>query len=173
MSTKPLQPVPAGYHTVTPWIIAKGASGLVSFIKKVFDGKETEGSRVLNANGLIDHVEVLIGDSVIMLFDRRQDWPETPSFLRVYVEDAEAVIKLARKAGATIITELTSLFFGDKVGRIRDPWGNIWWIQERMEDLDSSELERRMHDPTAMKAMQYVQESLDQTMSTLQHHDCK
>lgn len=74
------------------------------------------------------------------------------------------MIQLPREAGATVVTELTLLFFGDTVGRIRDPWDNIWWIQKRMEDLDWSELEKRMHDPTAMKAMQYIQESLDQAM---------
>lgn len=82
--SKPLKPVPTDYHTVTPWIIAEGAGGLVEFIEEVFHGKEIEGSRILNPDGLIDHVEVRIGDSVVMLFDHRADWPPTPSFLRLY-----------------------------------------------------------------------------------------
>ena len=82
--------VPEGYHTVTPWIIAKGADGLVDFIEKTFGGKEKAGSRILNADGLIGHVEVQIGDSVILLFDHREGWPATPAFLRVYVENADS-----------------------------------------------------------------------------------
>jgi PhnB protein len=167
MPTKPLRVVPEGSHTVTPWIIAKGASELFSFIEKIFEGKEKAGSRMVNAKGFIDHVEVQVGDSVIMLFDGREGWPETRGFFRLYVEDADTMVKRARDAGATIITEVTPLFFGDKVGRVLDPWGNIWWIQQRIEELDYSELEKRMRDPSAVKAMQYVQDSLDQAMQAI------
>ena len=153
--------VPEGYHTVTPWIIAKGADGLVTFIEKTFGGKEKEGSRILNANGSIGHVEVQSEDSVILLFDHQKGWPETPAFLRVYVENAEEVMKRAKDAGATVVTNVTPLFFGEKVGRIRDPWGNVWWVHERMEELGWQEMEKRMHDPVEIENMRYVQESLD------------
>ena len=156
--------VPDGYHTVTPWIIAKGAGGLVDFIEKTFGGKEKAGSRILDADGLIGHVEVQLGDSVILLFDHRKGWPATPAFLRVYVENAEAVIKRAKDAGAAIVTDVTPLFFGEKVGRIRDPWGNFWWIHERTEELGWPEMEKRMHDPEEIERMRYVQESLDQAL---------
>lgn len=162
--TKPLSVVPKGYHTVTPWIIAKGASELVTFIEKVFGGKEKAGSRVPNADGSIGHVEVQLGDSVIMLFDHKPAWPETPSFLRLYVDDAKAVLKRAEAAEAEIITELTPLFFGEKVSRIRDPWGNLWWIHQRTEELDTAEQAKRMNDPEAMRNMGYVQKSLEQAL---------
>lgn len=164
--TKSLQIVPKGNHIVTPWIIAKGASDLVAFIEKVFEGKEKTGSRILNSDGSIGHVEVQLGDSTIMLFDRKPMWPKTPSFLRLYVKDAEVVLKRAEKAGAKIITELTPLFFGEKVARIRDSWGNIWWIHQRTEELDSTEIAKRMNDPEAMKNMNYVQESLEQALGS-------
>jgi uncharacterized glyoxalase superfamily protein PhnB len=160
MTEKPAV-VPEGYHTVTPWIIAKGADGLVHFIEKTFGGKEKPGSRILDADGLIGHVEVQLGDSAILLFDHRKGWPETPAFLRVYVENAEAVMKKAKDAGATVVTNVTPLFFGEKVGRIRDPWGNIWWIHERTEELGWQEMEKRMLDPAEIERMRYVQESLD------------
>ncbi len=153
--------VPKGYHTVTPWIIAKGADGLVTFIEKIFDGKEKEGSRILNADGSIGHVEVQISESVILLFDHQKGWPDTPAFLRVYVENAEAVMKKAKDAGSTIVTDVTPLFFGEKVGRIRDPWDNFWWIHERTEVISWPEMEKRMHDPKEIERMRYVQESLD------------
>ncbi len=156
--------VPEGYHTVTTWIIAKDATSLVAFIGKVFGGKENGGSRIVNARGLIDHVEVGLGDSVIMLFDHRDGWPKTPGFLRVYVEDAKNTVKRAHEAGATIITEVTPLFFGENVGRIRDPWGYFWWIHERMEEIDGPEMVKRMQDPEAQRNMRYVQESLDKAL---------
>jgi PhnB protein len=159
--------LPEGYHTVTPWIIANGAGDLVAFIERVFGGREKEGSRILNGRGRIDHVEVQLGDSVVMLFDSREGWPETPSFLRVYVEDADAVVERARESGATFVTNVTPLFFGEKVGRVRDPRGNLWWIHERTEEIDPQEMERRMGDPMETERMRYVQESLDRTLREL------
>ena len=97
---------------------------------------------MLDGDGLIGHAEIQVGDSVIMCFDRKNDWPETPAFLRLYVKNAEEVIGRGRKAGATIITEATRLFFGDKVGRMLDLWGNIWWVRERVEEVDWHELSR-------------------------------
>ena len=138
---------------------------MVRFIERVFGGKEKQGSRILDKEGLIDHVEVQLGDSVIMLFDHRASWPPTPSFLKLYVEDAEEVMQRAENNGAEIITKLTFLFFGEKIGRIRDPWGNIWWIHQRVETLDAKEMERRMKDPSLMEAMSYVQNSLTNALN--------
>ncbi|HET6150878.1 MAG TPA: VOC family protein [Polyangia bacterium] len=164
LPTKDTEVVPRGYHTVTPWIIARGASELIGFMEKAFGAEETKGSRILDADGLIGHVEVRVGDSVIMLFDAKPAWPMTASFLRLYVANGEAVYQQALGAGAISVTEPTTLFFGEKVARVRDAWGNIWWIHQRLEEVAPAELERRMKDPTAMKAMMYVQASLDQAM---------
>ena len=164
-----LQPVPAGYHTVTPWIIANDAAKLIDFLKEAFGAEETAGSRFYNKDGKIDHVEVRIGDSVVMMFDTRETWPPTPSFLRLYVEDGAAVYQRALKAGAVSVTEITELFFGDRVGRVRDPGGNIWWIQEHIEEVNAEEMIKRAGEQTAMAAMQYVQESLDRELSSRSH----
>ena len=153
--------VPEGYHTVTPWIIAKGADGLVTFIEKTFGGKEKEGSRILNADGSIGHVEVQLEGLCHPPVRSPKGLAGTPAFLRVYVENAEEVMKRAKDAGATVVTNVTPLFFGEKVGRIRDPWGNFWWVHERMEELGWQEMEKRMHDPVEIENMRYVQESLD------------
>lgn len=158
-----IQPIPAGYHTVTPWIIVKGAAQLTDFLKEAF-GAEEIGGRVYNDDGTIGHAEVRIGDAVVMMFDTKETWPFTPSFLRLYVEDGDAVYQQALKAGATSVTEMTDLFFGDRVGRVRDPWGNIWWIQERLEGVEVEEMLKRASEPAALEAMQYVQESLDREL---------
>ena len=149
-----VQPIPAGYHTVTPWIISRDTAGLIDYVQKAFDA--TEIARVVSEDGSIGHAEVRIGNSVVMMFDAKPDWPPTPGFLRLYVEDADAVHRQAVAAGGTSVTEVTHLFFGDRVGRVRDPFGNLWWIQTRVEDLTMEELETRLSDPTFTKAMDYV-----------------
>jgi hypothetical protein len=84
----------------------------------------------------------------------------TPGLLRLYVEDGDAVFRRAVEAGATPVTRLTELAWGDRVGRVRDPLGNIWWIQERVEEPTPDELAARFQDPKFTEAMQYVQSTL-------------
>jgi hypothetical protein len=73
--------IPEGYGTLTPWLISRDSARL-TFLGRAFDAHEKEGSRMLNSSGAIDHVEVSIGDSVLMLFDSRESWPDTPGFFR-------------------------------------------------------------------------------------------
>jgi PhnB protein len=129
---KTIRPVPEGYSTVTPWIISGGMAGLIEFVERAFGADEI--ARVHNQDGTIGHAEFRIGDSVVMGFDATEEWPDTPSFLRLYVEDADEVHRRALEAGATSVTEVTHLFWGDRVGRVRDPFGNLWWIQARAEE---------------------------------------
>jgi PhnB protein len=159
-----MRDVPEGYHTVTPWIIVRGAARFLDYLRDVFGAEET--ARIYNEDGVtIGHAEVRIGDSVVMLFDAGDTWPETPAFLRLYVADADAVFQRAVAAGGTPVTETTELFFGERVGRVRDPWGNLWWIHTRVEELSPEELGRRAQDEKYVDAMRYVQSSLDQEMS--------
>lgn len=153
-----VQPIPEGYSTVTPWIIVKGAAQLIDYLKVAFEAKEL--ARVPNEDGTIGHAEVQIGDSVVMMFDARPEWPATPSFLRLYVEDADAVFKQAVAAGGSVVTEVTELFWGDRIGRVRDPFGNIWWIQARVENIDPEEMQKRAGEQKYLAAMKYVQDSL-------------
>jgi PhnB protein len=129
---KTIRPVPEGYSTVTPWIISGGMAGLIEFVERAFGADEI--ARVHNQDGTIGHAEFRIGDSVVMGFDATEEWPDTPSFLRLYVEDADEVHRRALEAGATSVTGVTHLFWGDRVGRVRDPFGNLWWIQARAEE---------------------------------------
>jgi PhnB protein len=150
--------VPEGYHAVTPWIISRDTAGLLDFVKRAFGAAEL--ARVYVENGAIGHAEFRIGDSVVMAFDAREEWPDTPAFLRLYVADGDVVHRQALEAGATSVTEMTTLFWGDRVGRVRDPFGNLWWIQTRIEDLAPEEMARRAQLPEYVEAMSYVQNAL-------------
>ncbi|WP_049572351.1 VOC family protein [Nonomuraea sp. SBT364] len=146
---------PEGYTTVTAWIISRDTAAVIDYLKAAFDAEEL--GRVVDDRGVIGHAEVRIGDAIVMLFDAAPDWPPTPAFLRLYVEDARAVLARAVKAGGVPISEVTHLAFGDLVGRVRDPFGNVWWIQTHIEDVTPEELERRWSDPTFAAAMAYMQ----------------
>ncbi|WP_370946551.1 VOC family protein [Amycolatopsis sp. cg5] len=147
-------PIPQGYHAVTPWIITPDSRQAMAFAARAFDAEEI--AVVAMPDGSVGHAEMRIGDSVVMFFDSRPEWQDSPAYLRLYVEDSDATFKKALEAGATAVTEMTELFFGDKVGRVRDPFGNVWWIQERLEELDEAEAMRRMTMPRYTEAMDYV-----------------
>ncbi|MGP3916662.1 VOC family protein [Nonomuraea sp. 10N515B] len=150
-----VKPIPEGYTTVTPWLISHDTAGLIDWIKSAFDAVEL--GRVADEQGRIGHAEVRIGNAIVMLFDAKPDWPPTLGFLRLYVPDAHATHRRAVEAGGTSVTEVTHLAFGDLVGRVRDPFGNLWWIQTHIEEVSPEEWERRMSDPEFTKAMEYVQ----------------
>jgi len=164
MTTQPsaVQPIPEGYHTVTSWFAVKGAARLIEFMIKAFNA--TELGRVPNEDGTIGHAEVRIGDSIVMLFDAKAAWPAMPTLIRLYVEDGDATFQKALDAGATLVTAMTELAFGDRVGRVRDPFGNLWWIQTHVEDVSFEEMGRRAQEKKYMEAMQYLQESFDRAM---------
>jgi uncharacterized glyoxalase superfamily protein PhnB len=159
-------PVPAGYHTVTPWIISRDSAAEIAFIERAFGGVEL--GRVAGPDGGIAHAEVRIGTSVVMLFDARAGWPEMPTCLRLFVPDVDAVYAQALRAGATVVSEITNLYFGDRVARVRDPMNNFWWIQTHVEDVDPAELPRRAEDPEAARALSYFGSSLEEAMRSLQ-----
>jgi PhnB protein len=149
-----MKTIPDGYTTVTPWLISTDTAAELEFIRAAFDGEEL--ARVPDEHGGIGHAETRIGDAVVLLFDAPPDWPPTPCFLRLYVSDADATYRRAQRAGATPVTEPTELFWGDKVGRVRDPLGNLWWIQQRVAEPTPEEVEERMTRPEFVAAMAYV-----------------
>jgi PhnB protein len=150
--------VPEGYRTVTPWIISRNTAGVIEFAQRAFGAEEI--ARIQDENGVIGHAEFRIGDSIVMGFDAPPGWPDTPAFLRLYVADADAAHRQALDAGATSVTEVTHLFWGDRVGRVRDPFGNLWWIQSRVEEVDPAEMAQRAGEQAWIERMAYVQGSL-------------
>ncbi len=146
---------PEGYGTVTPWMITRDADSLIAFLVEAFGAVEL--ARVVNPDGAIGHAEVRIGDSVVMMFDGRPEWQSTPAFFRLFVEDADGVVANAVAAGASVVSEVTEMFWGDRVGRVRDPSGNVWWIQDHLADLSPPEIEQRAAEPRFAEAMEYLQ----------------
>jgi PhnB protein len=138
-------------------VISRDTARLLDFVRDAFGAVET--ARVENDDGTIGHAEVRIGDSVVMMFDAKPEWRDTPAFLRLYVEDGDAVYRRALDAGASSVSRVTELFWGDRVGRVRDPLGNVWWIQSRVADLEPEEMERRAAQPEFIEAMRYVQDA--------------
>jgi uncharacterized glyoxalase superfamily protein PhnB len=121
------------YNKVNPFVIIKGgATQFIDFVEKVFDAEENKQVRTPDRDGTLIHAEVQIGDSMILLADSKEDWPFTPSFLQVYVDNAQETLNSAEKEGAQIITGVSVFYNGLKLARFKDKWGNIWWLYEKM-----------------------------------------
>jgi PhnB protein len=157
MATKPdkVRPTPEGYYTVTPFVITRNSAKLLDFVKVAFGAREI--GRVYGDNGAIGHAETRIGDSVVMMFDAKEEWPDTPAFLRLYVEDCDATYQQALNSGATSVTRPTNMPWGDRCCRVRDPLGNLWWIHTRIEDVSPEEMGKRWGQKEYIDAMEYVQ----------------
>jgi uncharacterized glyoxalase superfamily protein PhnB len=155
MRASNVRPIPEGYYTVTPFIISRDSTKLLDFLKEAFGAKEI--ARVPNQDGTIGHAETRIGDSVVMMFDAKEEWPDTPAFLRLYVEDCDATCQRALDVGASSVTKPTNMPWGDRAGRVRDPQGNLWWIMTRIENVSPEEEARRWEQKEYIEAMQYVQ----------------
>jgi PhnB protein len=140
-------------------VISRDTAQLIEFLVLTFDA--TEIARVINDDGSIGHAEVRIGDSVVMMFDSRPEWPHTGAYQRVYVADADAVVKKALEAGGSVMTEVTEMAWGDRVGRIRDPLGNVWWIQERLAEPTPEAIFHRFAQSEFVEAMKYAQNTLE------------
>ncbi len=158
------QPIPKDYGSITPYLIVRGVPAFLDFLKQAFGA--VERGRVPNEDGTIGHAEVWIGDSVLMMFDGKPNWPATPGFLTLYVEDCDATHQQALDAGAVEITSLSTNAWGDRGSRIRDPYGNIWWIQTHLEDVDEAEMVRRMGEPEYLAGMHIAQDTLDRELSS-------
>jgi PhnB protein len=154
---------PAGYTTVATWIVTPDTSQLLDFITAVFDGVEL--ARIPLEDGTIGHAEIRVGDTVLLAFDVRPDWPAMPSLLRVFVPDADATTERAMTAGARVVTPPATHAFGQRTGRVRDPFGNIWWISSVVEDVAPEEGMRRLAEPPYAEAMRDAQETLDRELS--------
>lgn len=136
-----VQPIPEGYHTVTPYLIVDDADGLIRFVEKAFDAESL--GRWADGEGRVMHAEVRIGDSRVMLGSASEEWGAKPAMLHLYVEDVDATFRQAVAAGGRPLREPEDMFYGDRSGGVTDPYGNQWWISTRVEDVSDEEIARR------------------------------
>ena len=140
--------VPEGYYTVTPAIVVKGAAKAIEFYKQAFGAEEL--FRMDGPDGSVGHAEIRIGNSKIMLSDEFPDWgvkgPEalggSPVNLFLYVEDCDAVFNRAVEAGATVSMPLADQFWGDRYGKLTDPFGHSWSVATHIKDLTPEEIQK-------------------------------
>jgi PhnB protein len=137
-----VQPIPLGYHAVTPYLNIQGAAELIEFLQEAFAARLKE--RIDRPDGAVGHAEVIIGDSVIMLSDPKGDCPPMPGAFYLYVADVDATCRQALAAGAAPVMEPANQFWGDRQGGVRDRFGNLWWVATRVEDVSPEELQRRL-----------------------------
>jgi PhnB protein len=145
-------PVPSNYRRITPCLVIDGAAKALEFYAEVFGA--TERMRFPGPGGSIAHAEIEIGDSVVIVEDAAdamgtQAPPKgglegSPTFLFIYVEDVDAVVKRALELGATLKREPEDQFYGDRDGYVIDPFGHGWTIASHVEDVTPEELTRRM-----------------------------
>ncbi|MBV9787820.1 MAG: VOC family protein [Chloroflexi bacterium] len=159
-----VQPIPQHYGSLTTYVCVRGAAQFLDFLKAAFGA--VERGRVQIADGSIGHAEVWIGNRVLNMFDAKATWPDMPSLLSLYVDDCDAVFEQALSAGATTITELSTNAWGDRMGRLRDPFGNIWWITTHVEDVSQEQVFQRMQQPHYLEQMRYAQETIDRELSS-------
>jgi PhnB protein len=139
--TSAVNPIPNGYHSVTPYLTVQGADRLMEFMIQVFGAREK--TRMSRADGTIGHAEVRLGDSVIMLAEAGGDWPPMPGAIHLYLDDCDAVYQRALEAGADSAMPPADQFYGDRMSGVRDPFGNLWWIVTHVEDVSPEEMHRR------------------------------
>lgn len=135
-----VDPIPVGYHTVTPFLRIQGAADAIEFYKRAFGA--VERGRMPGQKGEIMHAEIKIGDSVIMLADATMG-PPTQASLHLYVEDVDAAWKKAVSAGAKVEMPLADMFWGDRYGTLTDAWGNRWSLATHKEDLSEEQMKKR------------------------------
>lgn len=144
-----VNPIPDGYHSVTPYMVVDGGARAINFYKQAFGA--TELFRMEGPDGRIAHAEIKIGDSHVMLGDEcsetgargPQSLGGSPVSLMLYVEDVDATVSRAVEAGAELTRPVADQFYGDRTGGVKDPFGHAWYIATHVEDVPAEELKKR------------------------------
>jgi PhnB protein len=142
----PVKAIPEGYHSINPSLTCKDAPRAIDFYKDVFGAKEL--MRMPSPDGKISHAELKIGDSIIFLNDEMGPaaavTPGAPQiYLFLYVENADKVFTRAVAAGAQVDMALEDQFWGDRYGKVTDPFGHQWGIATHVEDVAPEEIGKR------------------------------
>jgi PhnB protein len=141
--------IPDGYHSITPYLIVKGAAAAIDFYKRALGA--TELMRMPTPDGRIGHAELRIGNSPIMLADEHPEMGHRGPHslggaavsLVVYVEQVDEVFKRAVASGAKELQPIKDQFYGDRSGTLQDPFGHTWTVATHIEDVPPDELRRR------------------------------
>ena len=129
-------PTPEGFHSITPYLTVKNASEAIAFYENALGASER--SRMTTPDGSIANAEIVVGNSAILIRDETPDLPEpttlggTPVMIHLYVDDVDTVSKRAVDAGMNVLLPVEDRFYGDRSGRIRDPYGHVWIISTRL-----------------------------------------
>lgn len=134
---KGVQPIPEGYHTITPYLVIEDVNKQIDFIEKAFDGEEVHLTK--RADGSVMHAEMRIGNSIIMMGSA----DPKPCSLHLYVKDVDAVYKQAIEAGGLSLREPADQFYGDRSAGIKDGCDNTWWLATHIEEVSDEEIKRR------------------------------
>jgi PhnB protein len=145
---KKVQPIPAGYNVVTPYLAIQGAAQAIEFYKKVFGAREL--MRMPGPAGKLGHVEIKVGDSKVMLSDESPamnflappSTGGTPVHIHVYVKNVDATVAKAIEAGAKMVRDVQDMFYGDRTGSIEDPFGHFWHVATHMRDVSMKEMKK-------------------------------
>lgn len=124
----PPESVPGGGAVLNPFVIVDGAAGMVAFVAEVFGAVEDVAARTPMPDGALIHAQLRLGTVDLMVADRLDGWPARPGLLQVWVRDVAASLGRAAERGATVVTEPTPFYGGTTLGRMLDPWQNIWWL---------------------------------------------
>jgi PhnB protein len=147
------KPIPEGFHTLTPHLVVKGASQAIEFYKKAFGAKENSRNPGPDGNSIM-HADLTIGNSHLFLVDEFPDWncvgPQTvggtPVAIHIYVDDVDKVFNQAVAAGAQVKMPLTEMFWGDRYGKLIDPFGHEWSLATHIEDVSPEEMMKRVQE---------------------------
>jgi len=144
-----VNPIPEGYHSLQIYLAVEDASKAIDFYKEAFGAEET--IRMPGPDGKVAHAELQIGDSKLMLSDpfphsdvrppSERGGPTASIFM--YVDDVDATFEQAQRAGATVVSELEDMFWGDRFGTVADPFGHVWAMATHKEDLSEEEMAER------------------------------
>lgn len=142
--------IPDGMHSVTPHLVCAGAADAIEFYKKAFNA--VEGGRLPGPQGKLMHAMIRIEDSAVMLVDEMPEWgalgPKSlkgsPVTIHLYVEDVDAVAACAVAAGAKVTMPVADMFWGDRYGRLEDPFGHHWSVATHIRDVTPAEMQDAM-----------------------------
>ncbi len=153
-----VQPIPDGYHSVTPYLIVKGAAAAIEFYKQALNA--TELMRLPGPEDSVMHAEIQMGNSRVMLADECPGMnalaPQSPGSsgvgLCLYVENVDEMVAQAIEAGAKVQRPLQDQFYGDRSATLEDPYGHVWTVATHIEDVTPEEIDRRFAEMMKQQA---------------------